>query len=846
MNRSRELRWVLPALALVAALALTVRVVPAWNEVFGYPPPPPGDDVAATESGVRLLGVDSYFHLRHARHAAAHFPSLMRYDPWTAYPNVARIREVGLYDLATGGAAWALGGGHPDERLLQQVLAWTPVVLGVTVHLALFAAVAALWGPVTGLVAAVLLLAYPGPFLDRSLLGFSDYHVAEVLLVLLLLRAMARLLPGTRTGPRTPQQGVGRGVAAAVPLLVFHITWVGAPMWLFLTGTALLVGAAAAVVQREGGTARAGIVACGTTFTLGILALSVAIPDAIQEPAVLPGILLTGTAVALLLPTWSLVVDKAVARRGGSPGLAGGVILMGGLAGTAGVILFTPPGRELWTILTGVRTELVAEHILVWWEGLSRTVSYPGLMAAAAPIAVFLRARRTGRWTEMAPVTLALMGMAVALRTGDFDYLLAPAAAFLAAGLAVEVAARVQGARGWVRWTPTVAFLVLLLAPVAGAAGPAHPWRDTAEVRQFLHLEEPWVDALRWLRSSTPDPRRPGVQTDGKRPDPEAAAPFRYGVLTAWDHGNVVASLAERPVLWSQGPSPVTAGLLLAPPGEELERLLTDVGAPLRYVAVDDRILGPWFRAKVLASGRPPDSFVTNWTDVTLRGHRGMLVTYGPAFDRSLAHRLYYGEGDGLGHFRLVYQSREESLTGYLARPTQPEGFDVTRVRRRLMTEAQRTQAVAWAGAPGQVTDLGEDGFLYGVQVEPTVRIYERVEGARLEGEAPPARRVHVAIMIRPGRDGGDREPFLWESTAEADAAGRWEVRVPYATDPAPEEGRVGAESTYRVFLLPDSAPTSGQLSSQNTQLLADGIQVTESQTREGAVVRVPIRSGRR
>ena len=845
MTRPLKLRWTLAALALIAAVALTVRVVPAWNAVFGHSAPVSGSEADPTDSGVRLLGVDSYFHLRHARYVAANFPSLMRHDPWIAYPTGARVREVGLYALGTGAVAWALGAGDPGERLLQQVMAWAPAVLGAMAYPALFAGTAALWGPMAGLVAAVLLLASPGTFLDRSLLGFSDHHVAEVLLLLLLFLTMARLLPGTRAGPRAPRQAAGRGVVAALPLLVFHVTWVGAPLWLVLVGASLLVGAAAAVTRKEGSVAMVGIASCGAAFTLGILALGALYPDLIQEPAVLPRIVMAGAGITLLLPGWSFLVDRGVSWRGGSPALAGGLVLVGGIAGIAGVLLYTPMGTELWVTLTGLRTNLVAEHVTDWQQGLVRTASLPGLLAAVAPVALLIRAWRTGSWTDMAPVTLALLGMAVALSTGDFDYILAPAAAFLSAGLVVEGFRLVEGKRPWVRRAPAVALVVILAAPLVGATGPARPWRNAASADQLAQLDESWMDALHWLRSSTPDPRSAATGSGAGGSGAEEGSPpypFQYGVLTAWDNGNVVASLAERPVLWSQGPSTVTAGLLLASADDELEDLLRD-GAPLRYVVVDDRTMGPWARAKVVAAGGA-DRFVAPWGPVTVRGHSGTLMTFGPDFESSLAYRLYYGDGDGLGRFRLVFQSREESLTGYVAHPTQG-GFDMRRERRRLETEEQRNQALAWAGDAGQVLDLGEAGLLYGVQVAPVVRIYERVEGALLVGEAPPGRKVHVAVMVRPGRDGGDRDPFLWESTADVNGAGRWEVRVPYSTQQPREEGRVATESTYRAFLLPEAVPTSGQLSSADAVLLADGIEVAEAQVQEGAVVLVPNRSGR-
>ncbi|MHC4165317.1 MAG: STT3 domain-containing protein [Planctomycetota bacterium] len=124
---------------------------------------------------VRLLGADSYYHLRHARCAVREFPRLQRWDHATHYPHGERARTPGLFDLTLAAAAL------PAPTALPRVAAWAPVVLGLAAFAVLFVLVRLLAGRAAALLACLFLLLYPGGFLTRSLLGFADHHAAEVL-----------------------------------------------------------------------------------------------------------------------------------------------------------------------------------------------------------------------------------------------------------------------------------------------------------------------------------------------------------------------------------------------------------------------------------------------------------------------------------------------------------------------------------------------------------------------------------------------------------------------------------------------------------------------------------------
>jgi asparagine N-glycosylation enzyme membrane subunit Stt3 len=72
-------------------------------------------------------------------------------------------------------------------------------------------------------------------------------------------------------------------------------------------------------------------------------------------------------------------------------------------------------------------------------------------------------------------------------------------------------------------------------------------------------------------------------------------------------------------------------------------------------------------------------------------------------------------------------------------------------------------------------------------------RIFERVEGARLMGSARPGASVQVRLGYRSNRG----RPGRFESATTADADGRYEIRLPYATRGAPPG--VATDPAYQV-----------------------------------------------
>lgn len=200
------------------------------------------------EGEVYLLGMDPYFYLRHAETTAANFPDLQKFDHGSHYPNGSTADATGLFTLLIAAPAWIAGMGNPSPELVAATAAWLPPVLSVFVFLFLFGIGRLLYDKWTGVGIAFLFLLYPGYALHRSLLGFADQHVAEILLAAWLVYGLIRCI---KYAERTRKYFWMPDLINSLPLVLFYALWPGAPLYVALVGASLLVYITAEIITSK-------------------------------------------------------------------------------------------------------------------------------------------------------------------------------------------------------------------------------------------------------------------------------------------------------------------------------------------------------------------------------------------------------------------------------------------------------------------------------------------------------------------------------------------------------------------------------------------------------------------
>ncbi|MCH2453385.1 MAG: oligosaccharyl transferase, archaeosortase A system-associated [Halobacteriales archaeon] len=134
-----------------------------------------------TGDQIYLAGNDPWYHLRMVTYTTHNWPFNMPFDPWTNFPYGTQVGQFGtLYDQIVATFALIIGVGSPSTELIMTVLIIAPAIIGSLTVLPTYLIAKHFGGKSGGIFAALLLALLPGVFLQRSIAGYSDHHVAEV------------------------------------------------------------------------------------------------------------------------------------------------------------------------------------------------------------------------------------------------------------------------------------------------------------------------------------------------------------------------------------------------------------------------------------------------------------------------------------------------------------------------------------------------------------------------------------------------------------------------------------------------------------------------------------------
>jgi dolichyl-diphosphooligosaccharide--protein glycosyltransferase len=666
----RHARWAgAAAVFAIAASALLVRVLPPWDRVF-------------RDGRVVFAEADPWIHMRQVDNLLAHFPLPSFYDPYRLFPGGQPV-EAPLLDLLVATVAWVLGLGAPTPRQVDVVGAWAPPVLAGLCVPVLYTLGRLLFGRLVALLAAALLAALPGPFLQRSLLSYTDHHVLEVLLALCVLALLAKALasesatalPASRDDPaKEPIAAPSRwsrgwrylgarrhSLLAGVALAAYLLAWTRGAL---LVMVLLAWGGAQLLVdlwhERTPGAAWEALGRCCGVALLLVLPWVPAVPGmAIGVPLL----------AAAALVGWALPrVERRLLERSRPRRLTAALSSAAALsAATLAVLLLSPlrgpvlslasrfaPGPGSSTV-GEARPWLVAHgapSLRVVWEDLTTSALLGGL-------GLLLLAWQSLRSTEASGthagrlllVTWSAAMLAATLVQVRFGYYLTAAVALLASWFVVRFfAAGLQRA-----FAVVVVLAVALypnlprLLPVASRPAPG----PTAA----------WLEALDWLRASTPEPFGDAAAYLARHRRPAAGQAFdyppsAYGVMTWWDHGYWIARIARRmPVANPTQAGAAEAGAFFTAVDEaEGARRMERLGA--RYVIVDrsvsvvpqsdgTRLVGA-LHAMLSWAGRDRDDYMPVLAVREADGRVRPRVFYAPAYYRSLGVRLFAFGGEAV------------------------------------------------------------------------------------------------------------------------------------------------------------------------------------------------------
>jgi len=578
---------------------------------------------------ILFSGNDAWYHYRMVEYTVRNFPATMPFDPWTRFPEGTSVGQFGtLFDQLMALAALVVGLGSPTTEQIRMVVLFTPAVLGALVVIPVYLIGARLSNRVGGLVAALVVALSPGQFLTRSLVGFSDHHVAETLFMGLAAVALFVALDvGMRDKPAwelfrarefdalrptlfwSALAGLAAGLYIWVwPPGVFFVGILGiffgvTMLWQYVRGVspdhlavvATVIGLTAAVM---------------TLVPLNELALR-----ATEFTLVQPG-LSVGLAIgALVIAGGARVWDARELDKRAYP-LA---MLTAGLGLTFVVSLVTPDVFQFFYTqllrvagLGNTATALTVGEAQPPSNASQFIYDSYGLAFGTAVGGIGLALYYSFSDRELAPkyLFLTIWGVFLLLATltqQRFDYYLVLAVAganavffswvFELVDLG-SLASDVSNLSAYQVLTILAVLMVLAVPMTYRPGGTYSNAMQTADQSAGPGLVQNWDDSLEWLDTETPEVGAYGTGGEGDleyygtypRQDDFAYSEGSYGVVSWWDYGHWITTIGERPAFANpfQQNAEEAANFLLSPNETEAsDVIVSDSGEESRYAMID-------------------------------------------------------------------------------------------------------------------------------------------------------------------------------------------------------------------------------------------------------------------
>ena len=665
--------------ALIFGVALYIRVALPYDQVFV------GD-------WIKFTGVDAYFFMRLVDNLVNNFPHLITFDPYYLYPagSFVGIRSFYVYLLA--GITWLIGLGSPTQHTIDVVGIYFPAVLGALTTIPVYFIGKALFNRWAGVIAAGLIAIFPGEFLGRSVLGFTDYHIAEVLFTTITMLFLIWAVKNAKQKGLTFQLIKAPSLAAmAKPLIysllagiflgIYILTWSGALLFVFVIFAYLVIQFIIDHLRRK----PVGYL-CFISVITFIVALLISLPS---SPG---GMFLASLIVAMVVPIVMAVLSYLMVKRNMKPIIYPATII--GL-GLISVVIFRIASPSLFQAMIGSFTFFIwpigttvyeMSPLLLPFGNFSWSVAWANfttsffLCFVALGILIYSVVKR-GETDKTLFVIWSLVILAAALSMRRFAYYLAINVALLTGYLSwlflevtgfrrlmtasseapKEIGKTVRDKKKWrgerrpaanyvnMVLGVIVVFVLIFYPNIGPLPGGTKPAIDTASNPQFAPSDA-WCESLSWMRDNTPEPfDNPDFYYEFyKSPSPGEGYDFpqtAYGVTTWWDYGYWVTRIGRRIPTSNPGTGHQVEGYIFTAQVEETaNKMLDALGS--KYVIVDYAIVMPVskFYALVELSGSKTEGFF----DVYYQPQQDVLkplILFYPEYYRSLVCRLYNFDG---------------------------------------------------------------------------------------------------------------------------------------------------------------------------------------------------------
>ena len=757
--------------ALFFGVALYLRIGLSYDQIFI------GD-------WINFPSVDAYYHMRLVDNLVHNFPNRISFDPYSFYPNGYSVTWAPFFDWFLAGITWLIGLGSPTQHTIDLVGVYLPAVLGALTVIPVYFIGKTLFNRWAGVIAAGLVGIFPGEFLGRSMLGWTDHHVAETLfstlailfLILAVKTAAQRQLTFNHIKHRDwaiSTRPLIYSLLAGIFLGIYLLTWAGALLFVFIIFIYFVVQFVVNHLKH-----RANDYLCLVSTPVFFIALILFIP-VFQEK-----IYLVPLIVALLGPLVLVGISRFMSNRGIKtmyyPLALVGISLVG-------IVVFRFVNPSFWGSMVGHFS-----YIFTWHRGTTITEMAPiffpgnefsfqvvwsnfttsffvGLISLAILVYLIIKRGETDKtlfvvWSlTILAATLGQRRFAyyfvanIALLTGYFSWLILETAGFketITKPLEISMRGRSRKTKskkpqkGRFRLTAnhakmTLGLIVVFFLSFFPNIGPV---ADTATGQSGFGPDAAWRESLSWLRDNSPEPfGDPEFYYEYYEPPPPGEIynypETAYGVMSWWDYGHWITRIARRlpnatPAIWGSCGQFFSDQDLASASG-----MIDSLG--IRYVIIDHQMVTRKFYAVPTIVGKNKEDFY----DVYYLPQEGKLMPFTflyPEYYRSMVVRLYNFNGNEVSASGAMVLSYEEKIS--------QEGLPYKEVI-SLMSFPSYDEAEAYIAGQesGNHRIVSIDPFVSPVPLEQLehYRLVYESESAEMQGEIGMVPRIKIFEYVK-------------------------------------------------------------------------------------------------
>ena len=788
------------AVAIIGFVSLWIRILPS-NTVF------------LPNGFVKFATNDAWYHMRTLNVLLENYPHRMFFNPMTNYPNGSYIHFGPLFDQMMAITSLILGMGDPSPQLVNTIGAYFPAILGALTVIPVYYIGKYLGGHKTGILAAILIAFAPGQFLARSVIGWTDHHVAESLFSTFFMMFFMLALISAKKKKLSFEDVLNKkftvfkepliySVLAGVMYSAYQLSWPGGSLFLLIALVYAVFQYILDTFQNESSDylGFTGIVTC---LVSTILILPFVHPD-MGFSLYYYSWFHVVTAIGAMAGFAALSLIEREFKRKQIKAYYYPLIIFG--AGIIGLIIAKIVSPSLYSLIIHAPSTVfgtqqggpstIGEVTSIFYQGgvftLTRAFgnfTITGFLASLLGMVILaINIFRKQKPQELLVLVWSFLILLAIYGQNRFAYYYSVNVSILSAylgGLLLEKAkwneldqkfksnvkspADIPKAFKFIKVEQVLAVLVIVVFLIYPAYGSAMLYTTGSN-----DPNEWWMEGTEWLHSNTPDP---GMNYNAVYEAPKNGEMFQYpdtayGVMSWWDYGHYIetighrmpnanpfqAGIGGRSVSIDEENRPGAATFFTAPSEKEATAILKAIdprpdkmGA--RYIMSDARMATEIFGAMPAWTLDTEGYYQAYWT-----GSQYQTIPSTRYFN-SMEAKLHIFDANGLKQYRMVHE-----------------------------TGASQTDEVGYK----QVYN-----FFYGGKLPEVdtgyVKIFEYVKGAKITGTASPSETIKISttILTNQGRT------FEYSQSTTADSQGRYEFTVPYST-----EGPIKGETQF------DTAPS--------------------------------------